>query len=129
MVNSIHGNGQISVHILDHILLLEDNHIKQLISCDFCCCFIVPSGYLTWPWKDPPFFIGKPLNLYKWAISHGYVSHNQRVSGNTPSQLRSPNPPATSRQTHKRRVSRCAASPDGSDTTTRRTVVKLVKAR
>ena len=39
----------------------------------------VPSGYLTWPWKDPP-FLRTVNHLFLWAISHGYVSHNQRVS-------------------------------------------------
>jgi len=30
------------------------------------------------PWKDPPFFIGKP-SISMGHLYHGYVSHNQRV--------------------------------------------------
>jgi hypothetical protein len=30
------------------------------------------------PWKDPPFFIGKPsFSMGHFRVSHGYVSHNQ----------------------------------------------------
>ena len=39
---------------------------------------VIPSVYLTWPWKDPPFLIGKP-SISMGHLYHGYVSHNQRV--------------------------------------------------
>ena len=55
---------------------------------------ILPSGYLTQPWKIPDtwrFLTGKII--YKWAIFHGYVSHNQMVnyqrnSGGIPQETR-----------------------------------------
>ena len=32
------------------------------------------------PWKDPPFsFLITVKHLFLWAISHGYVTNNQRV--------------------------------------------------
>ena len=34
------------------------------------------------PWKDPP-FLRTVNHLFLWAIFHGYVSHNQRVTGLT----------------------------------------------
>ena len=42
---------------------------------------MVPSGYdiASSPWEDPP--ILRTVNhLFLWAIFHGYVSHNQRVT-------------------------------------------------
>ena len=38
----------------------------------------IPSGNLTWLWKDPPFSMSK--SAISMAIFHGYVSHYQRVN-------------------------------------------------
>ena len=41
--------------------------------------YLLPSGYLTQPWKDPPIFqFGKP-SISMGHLYHGYVSHNQMV--------------------------------------------------
>ena len=31
------------------------------------------------PWKDPPMLLRTVNHVFLWAISHGYLSHNQRV--------------------------------------------------
>ena len=37
----------------------------------FFHCWL-PAGFLTYPWKDPPFFIGKP-SISMGHLYHGYV--------------------------------------------------------
>ena len=39
----------------------------------------LPSGYLTWPWKDPP-FLSSVNHLFLWAIYTMATLNNQRVS-------------------------------------------------
>ena len=40
---------------------------------------LIPSGYLTWPWKITMLLIGKP-SISMGHLYHGYVSHSQRVT-------------------------------------------------
>jgi hypothetical protein len=41
---------------------------------------MLPSYYLTEPWKDPPFFKFGKSSISMGHPYHGYVCHNQTVS-------------------------------------------------